>query len=98
MVYIKEIKKYIIYCLNERNELLIIELNENFKILDEKTFIFEKKLKNISINSITFSLINHNRKYQIIIFNQKYNNNANNNTLSNPIIIINLSKSSEKEL
>ena len=98
MVYIKEIKKYIIYCLNERNELLIIELNENFKILDEKTFIFEKKLKNISINSITFSLINHNRKYQIIIFNQKNNNNANNNTLSNPIIIINLSKSSEKRI
>ena len=67
MDYIKEINKYVIYCLNERNELLIIELNEDFKIEDKKIYIFENKLENISFNLINFYLINYNKKYEIII-------------------------------
>ena len=98
MDYMKEINIYVIYSLNERNELLIIELNEDFKIEDKNIYILENKLENISINLINFSLINYNKKYEIIIFNQKNNNNINtNNTLSNRFII-NLFKSPKKRI
>ena len=92
MDYMKSIKKYVLYCLNERNEFLVIELNEDFKVENKAIYILEKKLKNISINLINFVLINYNRKYQIVLSNKN-----NNNIKSNPIIL-NLLKSHNKRI
>ena len=73
--YHDSIKKYILYCLNRKNELFIIELDENFKIEKTANYILENK----SFEIINFSLINYNRNYQIILLAKKNNSNINNN-------------------
>ena len=46
MDYIKSMKKYVLYCLNERNELLIVELKEDFKKGNITTYILDRKSEN----------------------------------------------------
>ena len=46
------LKKYALYSLNERNELLIIELNEDFKNGNISTYILDRKSENFSSNLI----------------------------------------------
>ena len=90
MDYLSSIKKYVLYSLNERNELLIIELDENFKLEKKREYILEKNPFNI----INFSLINNNRNYQIVLI---FKNNDNINDNEPNIIISNLIKNSRNK-
>ena len=96
MEYFSSIKKYVLYSLNDRNELLIIELNELFEVETKKIFLLENKVEKSSLNLINFSLINHNRNYQIVLLIKNNNNIDNNNNHKSNFIISNLSELSHK--
>ena len=92
MKYLKSIKKYVLYSLNERNEILAIELDENFNMDQKSKYTLEKNVESNHFDIIDFSLINYNRNYQIVLLINK-NNNINNN--ESYIIFSNLIKYSQ---
>ena len=96
MEYFASIKKYVLYSLNDRNELFIIELNELFEAETKKMFILKNKVEKSTFNLINFSLINHNRNYQIVLLIKNNNNIDNNNNHKSNFIISNLSELSHK--
>ena len=93
MKYLKSAKKYFLYGLNERNEILVIELDESFNMEKKSKYTFEKNVKSNLLDMIDFYLINDNRNYQIVLLINK-NNNINNNNESY-IIFSNLIKYSQ---
>jgi hypothetical protein len=92
MKYLKSIKKYVLYSLNERNEILVIELDENFNMDQKSKYTLEKNVESNHFDIIYFSLINYNRNYQLVLLINK-NNNINNNESN--IIFSNLIKYSQ---
>ena len=80
MDYFESIDKYVLYSLNSRNELLVIELNEFFEFESKRQFVVQNKPGENSFEFINFYLINYNRNYQIVFI--KKNNNINNNELN----------------
>ena len=92
MEQLKSIKKYVLYSLNARNEILVIEFDENFNMEKKSKYTFEKKVEINHFDIIDFSLINYNRNYQIVLLINK-NNNINNN--ESYIIFSNLIKYSQ---
>ena len=95
MEYFSSLKKYVLYSLNEKNELLLIELNESFEVETKRVFMLENKVDKSSFYLINFFLIDHNRNYQIVLFIKKNNNIDDNNHKSN-FIFSKLSKFSQK--
>jgi len=74
MNYYKSINKFVLYTLNRRKEILIIELNENFNVISRRNFKISVKFPYTLIN---YHLINYNRNYQIILFLKNNNNKQN---------------------
>ena len=94
MEYFSSINKYVLYSLNGKNEILIIELNEFFNLADKKKFILNNKLNKSSFKLINLYLINDNRNYQIVLLNKK--NNLENNNIGINIQFLDLVESQRK--
>ena len=78
MEYLKSINKYVLYGLNAKNEICIIELDENFIMGEKSIYTLEKTVEISHFDIIDFSLVNYNRNYRIVLLINK-NNNINNN-------------------
>ena len=91
MDYFSSNNKYVLYKLNEKREILILELDGFFKVESKKKYILDNKLDKSSFNLIKFYLINNNRNYQIVLLNK--NNNIENNTTGLNILFSNLVQS-----
>ena len=91
MDYFPSNNKYVLYKLNEKREILILELDGFFKVESKRKYILDNKLDKSSFNLIKFYLINNNRNYQIVLLNK--NNNIENNTTGLNILFSNLVQS-----
>ena len=94
MEFFSSINKYVLYSSNEKNEILILELDEYFNIVDNKKFILDNKLNKSSFKLINFYLINDNRNYQIVLLNKNINHEKNNIGIN--IQFLNLDKSNRE--
>ena len=63
MDYFSSNNKYVLYKLNEKREILILELDGFFKVESKRKYLLDNKLDKSSFNLIKFYLINNNRNY-----------------------------------